>query len=206
MTNTLVPDVAVAVLPPGFDEQWVNHCPADLGVPEPQRGLGSRCRRPGGDVRAIPVRESVIRGRVAFEPADAIRSVRHNDDRSGPLRVVVQCVAEKQMDSCLSHAWVSVWNWAEHHEPYCKASGRSYPVRVPAATEMGCVTLSAGGNNAGGIQWVVVAPFELMEEFMSALTDRQKARERLCCTGVEMSPHSRNRSVTPMAGVYQPDG
>jgi len=25
----------------------------------------------------------------------------------------------------------------------------------------------------------VVAPFELMEEFMSALTDRQKARERL---------------------------
>ena len=94
MTETLVPDVAASISPTVCDKNWMNGCPADLRVPEPQGRLRCGMLCPSLDMWSVPLTERIRCGCVTRETIDSVRAIGDYADRPWLVHVTGLCETE----------------------------------------------------------------------------------------------------------------
>src|SRR5262249_54750634 len=95
--DPFVPHAGAPVDPAVSGEDRVDVGPADLRVPEPERGKGGGPLRPLPDVGLIPGRQALRGGRVARKTRNAVRAVYTDGHRSGPPVILPQRVPERKV-------------------------------------------------------------------------------------------------------------
>ena len=96
--ESLVPDVAAAVLPTVRDQDGMDGGPACFGVPEPQRRLRGGISAPRLDVRFVPFDQGAHRMTVPGEAAHSVWPVGNDARWSRPIRV--QALGATEVDRC----------------------------------------------------------------------------------------------------------
>jgi hypothetical protein len=102
MTDALVPNVAIAKLPPACLDLVVAGGPSLLRIPEPEGRTGKRTRIPSLEMRFIPIGQASSCRRFSGILAKAIRPVRHDDRGRIPSRIPTHGIAQTDMHSIVS--------------------------------------------------------------------------------------------------------
>ena len=92
----LIPRDCLDVIPAIFEQDWMNRCPAEFGVPEPQRRCRGSYLGPRFDVRPVPIQQAIGSGGVAVKTANTVRAIADYGGRYWPLPIRSECVTVDQ--------------------------------------------------------------------------------------------------------------